>query len=513
MKATGNPNGIESTRTRSILPTFRTPRDPSRYSDGPRAGRLIARKTGKVTTRWQQYVLDVGLERIDGPGSPFAYSTIDVIVGRRCGKTISLMGVPLFRGMSGPVRLDNGTVIPFAAAHTAQNLIKARQRFMKDLVEPLQSSMSPSVWNAGHNLRSAIGDTSLTFDPSTTGKDYRLHRSSVIGVFAPTISAVRGDGLLHLGFDEILVFTARRGDELMAAARPTLATMRGHGQIWRASNVTMMNDRTTWLFAIRERGRENVRNGMTAGSAYFEFTIPEDADPADERVWWEYYPALGDGLIRPDELRADLVELGTGHFAAEYLGRWPGEVAVLSWSAIAEPDFEGARSTDPFPDDIPATLGVEIDPFGRSSSIVAATSDVVEVIDHRPGSDWVLERIRDLIDRAAFVAVDDYGPGHDLVGRLSDLPEVVAKLRPLRGPDVVAAAYTFEAGLREHSLRWVASDFHERLVLAAAAAERTPGRAWQFERRVGISQSPLIAASIARYVAAHDRPAPESQIF
>jgi hypothetical protein len=49
------------------------------------------------------------------------------------------MGVPLFRGMAGPVRLDNGMVVPFVAAHTAQNLIKARQRFMKDLVEPLQA--------------------------------------------------------------------------------------------------------------------------------------------------------------------------------------------------------------------------------------------------------------------------------------------------------------------------------------------------------------------------------------
>lgn len=499
--------------SKPILPTYRTHRSFDRYTDGPRAGRLIARKTGKVTSRWQQYVLDVGLERIDGPGSPFAYSTVDVIVGRRCGKTISLMGVPLFRGMNGPIKLDNGTVVPFSAAHTAQNLIKARQRFMKDLVEPLQNSMSPSVWQAGHNLRSAIGDTSLTFDPSTTGKDYRSNRASSIGVFAPTISAVRGDGLLHLGFDEILVFTARRGMELMAAARPTLATMRGHGQIWRASNVTMMNDSKTWLYEIRERGRANVAADSRLGSAYFEFTIPDDADPADEAIWWERYPALADGLIRPDELRADLAELGTGHFAAEYLGRWPGDVAFAEWTAISETDFDAARSTVPFPPDLPAVLGVEIDPFGRSSSIAAATGEVVEVIDHRPGSDWVADRVAELVPRVGVVVVDDYGPGHDLAARLADMPAVADKLRPLRSPDVIAACYTFEAGLREGSLRWIASDYHERLRLAAAAAERTPGRAWQFERRVAMSQTPLYACVLARYVAAHDRPEPDPAIF
>lgn len=496
-----------------LLPTYRTTRSPDRYTDGPRAGRLIARKTGKVTSRWQQYVLDVGLERVDGPGSPFAYSTVDVIVGRRCGKTISLMGVPLFRGMAGPVRFDNGTIVPFIAAHTAQNLIKARQRFMKDLVEPLQASMSPAVWSAGHNLRSAIGDTSLTFDPATTGKDWRNRRASVIGVFAPTISAVRGDGLLHLGFDEILVFTARRGAELMAGARPTLATMRGHGQIWRASNVTMMNDRTTWLYEIRERGRALIADDVRHGSAYFEFTIPDDADPTDERIWMDHYPALADGLIRPDELRGDLLELGIGHFGAEYLGRWPGEIAVQNWSAIAEADFTAGRSTDPFPDDVPAVLGVEIDPFGRSSSIAAATPDVVEIIDHRPASEWILDRVRDLASRAAIIVVDDYGPGHDLAQRLADIPEITTKLRPLRGPDVVAACYTFEAGLRERSIRWIASDFHERLRDAAAAAERTAGRAWQFERRVPISQTPLMAAVLARYAAAHERTDPEPEIF
>src|SRR6185312_11968459 len=158
----------------------------------------------------------------------------------------------------------------------------------------------------------------------------------------------------------------------------------------------------------------------THGSAYFEFTIPDDADPADEQVWWDHYPALADGLIRPDELRVDLTELGVGHFAAEYLGRWPGEVAILSWSAINEDDFEAGKTTVPFPKDAPAVLGVEIDPFGRSSSIAAATANVVEIIDHRPGSDWVLDRVRELAHRADIITVDDYGPGRDLAGRLTE---------------------------------------------------------------------------------------------
>jgi hypothetical protein len=500
-----------------ILPTWRTQRTPSRYSDGPLAGRLIARKTGKVTTRWQQYVLDVALERVDGPGSPWAYSTVDLIVGRRAGKTIVVMGVPLVRALMGPVTMDNGAWVPFTGAHTAQNLVKARQRFMKDLVEPYQASMSPEVWAAGQNLRAAIGDTSLTLDPAVNGKDWRSRRASSIQVFAPTLSAVRGDGLLHLGFDEVLVFTAQRGQELMAAARPTLASMRGHGQVWRTSNVTTLNDERTWLYALREKGRQAVQAGVTAGSAYFEFAIPEDEDPLDEETWWRYHPALGDNLLRPEELRVDLGELGPHHFAAEYLGRWPGRLAVQRWAAIMEADFEAAATTDPLPAELAATVAVDIDPFGRSATIAAAVTgpggDVVEVLDHRPGSEWVWDALTALAPMAATLAVDDYGPGHDLVARLAEVPAYAGKLLALRSPDVVAACYTFEAGLREGTLRWRASDYHQALRAAASAAERTPGRSWQWERRVSVTQTPLVAVTLARWGSAHRAVLQDSAIF
>jgi hypothetical protein len=426
------------------------------------------------------------------------------------------MGVPLFRALCPPVEFDNGRVVPFLGAHTAQNLVKARQRFMKDLVEPYRASLTtPGEWERRHQLRAAIGDTSLTIHP----RDYRMPGAASIQVFAPTISSVRGDGLLHLGFDEVLVFTNARGQELMAAARPTLAQMRGHGQLWRGSNVTRMNGPTTWLYQLREKGRQRIADGVTQGAAYFEFTIPDDADPADENNWWRYYPGLSDGLVRIDELRADFAPegLGLANAAAEYLGRWPGALSVSTWAAIAEADWTRQRTENPMPDRLPAVLGVEIDPFGRSASIAAAVhdeaGDLVEIIDHRPGDAWVPDRLREVAGRVEAVAVDDYGPGRDLLATLAEDPALAHKLVPLRGPDVVAACYGFEAGLRDGSLEWVASDYHAALSAAAQAAERTPGRSWQFERRVSVSQSALMAAVLARWVAAHRPVTPDSEIF
>lgn len=475
---------------------------------------MIAQRTGKTPTRWQQYVLDVGLERIDGPGSPWAYHTVDVIVGRRGGKTVTLMGVPLFRALCAPTILDNGMVRPFVGAHTAQNLVKARQRFMKDLVEPYRATLTPAQWQIAHNLRSAISETALTIHPHRF--DHPM--AATINVFAPTTSSVRGDGIMHLGFDEAMSFTNQRGEELMAAARPTLAEMRGYGQMWRTSNITRMNGPTSWLWAIKERGREAVESDSRSGVAYFEFSIPDDIDASDETVWPQYHPAINDGLLRIDELRADFQPdgLGLDNAAAEYLGRWPGAVVVRRWSALTEAAFmKAGADTSPMPEG-PAMLGVDIDPFGRSSTLAAAmpgAPDVVEVIDHRPGDAWVFDAV---VKRAASVtgiAIDDYGPGHDLLARLGELPNIAHKLVPIRSADFIAACYTLEAGIREGSVRWVPSDFHRRLIEAASAAERTAGRSWQWERRVGVSQSPLVAVTLARWAVTHRPVIADSQIF
>lgn len=495
----------------AILPTYRTARSPHRFTDGPRAGRLIARKLGRVTTRWQQYVLDVALERVDGPGSPFAYSNVDVIVGRRGGKTVTTMGVPLFRSLCGPVALDDGRVVPFIGAHTAQNLVKARQRFVKDLIEPYRANMTDAVWRAGHLFRQAIGDTSLTIDPAVAGKDWRAtSRASTIQVFAPTISAVRGDGLFHLTFDEFLVFTAAQGAAFMAAAGPTQAGLRGHGQIWRTSNVSILNDERTWLYVAREAGRAAVASGRTTGTAYFEFTIPDDVDPTDEAAWWDYYPALGDGLVRVDELRVDLERLGPDSFAAEYLGRWPGHVVVATWSAIAEPTWRAAGTDAEQPATAAAALGVDVDPFGRSSTIVAATAHpdvddgtLVEVLDHRPGSGWLEAEIRARAGDVAAIGIDDYGPGHELLVALEADPLIASKLVPTRSLDFVAACFAADRDLREARLAYRRSAHHQALTAAAAAAQRTPGKAWQWERRVAVTQTPLVAATLASWALGH----------
>lgn len=505
----------------SAEPTYATERTPERHSDGPAVGTAIARWLGRRPTRWQQAALDVALERVDGPGSPFAYDEIGVVVGRRCGKTVTTFGVPLARALAGPLLLPNGRRLPFKATHTAQNLTAARQRFTEDLVEPYRRRFSDEEWERGFDFKRAAAATTLAIDPRAGRgrKDLedavRRKLAAELRVLAPTPASARGAGVAHLTFDEALTYTRVRGMELMAAARPTMAEMHGHAQAWTVSNISNDTDSTKYLYAVREKGRAAVKAGRRDGICYIEFSLPPGEDPDDEASWWRHYPALGDGIVGIQQLRRDREEFGVATFTAEYLCRWPdeNETGVAGWLAIALDDWLAGGTEEPQPADATAVLGVDVDPFGRSSSIVAATARpgggaLVELIDHRPGSSWVPDRLLELADGVAAIGIDDYGPGHELADQLDELPVIADKLVKLRGQDFAAACYALDAGLRERLVSWRRSDYHETLTAAAAAAQRTPGRSWIWERRVSVSQTPVVAATVALWALGH-APSPQ----
>lgn len=466
---------------------------------------MIAQKIGRTLTPWQQDVIDVALERVDGPGSAWAYDQVVTIVGRRSGKTVTSLGVSLIRALAGTVNLANGRVMPFRAAHTAQNLTAARKRFMEDLVEPYKDRMNAETWGKAHRVFRNLANSSLTIDPD--GVNSFSKNASEIQVYAPTANSVRGDGLLHLTFDEALAFTLDEGAALMSASRPAMAEYGGHAQQWVTTNISAETDDSRWITGIRDMGRAAVAADRRTGIAYTEFSMPSDGDPADEALWWAHLPGLADGIIGIDHLRRDIEILGPGSFGAEYLGLWPGLSAVRAWGAIPATVWDAAAA----PRDENSTerpvlaFAVDIDPFGRSATIAAATSTpeggtVVEVIAHAPGSAWVVEALTERVAVApdAPVVIDDYGPGHDLLLTLDR--EAAMPLHPLTTRDAAAACYAFDQGIGAGTIKqWPNPDLRD----AVSAAARTTGRSWVYERRLDVPQTPLLACVLAAWGAAH----------
>lgn len=484
---------------REPQPTFETNRTPGRYTDGPMFRSLMGRFLHFHPKPYQAAVIDLALERIDGPGSPLAYDQVVWIVGRRCGKTVTALAAMLMRAMAGVIELPDGRTLPFYGAHTAQNLIAARKRFLKDLAYPFQSAMGIDNWRPAHDLQLNLASTTLTIDPH--GFNYRDPDASQVQVYAPTAGATRGEGMAHLTLDEALTFRLEDGESILASSRPTMTTYKGHAQQWIMSNISARTDTTDWITSLRDDGRAAVRAGRNTGMAYVEWSMPADGDPSDESLWWKHMPGLSAGLVRIEELRRELEVLKPARFGAEYLGLWPDQAGIAHWAAISSVAWERAAldpATDALDPEAPYRLGVDLDPLGRAATIVAATdgpdgSCALEVMAHGQGTAWVLDLLKQRGPGAVAVAVDDYGPGRDLIGRLArEAPDV--NVCALGTRDAAAACFAFDQALADGTARvWPNGDMTD----AAAAAIRTTGKAWTFERRVEVPQTPLMGAVLA----------------
>lgn len=508
-------------------PTYATPRSPERYSDGPTIGAGIETWQGRRPTPWQQAQLDVALERIDGPGSPFAFDEVIVVVGRRCGKTVTSFGVPLIRALAGPVLLPNGRRLPFRAVHVAQNISAAQQRFAEDLVAPYRRRFTDTGWAAAVRDLRSNGNTRLTIDPrrrKQIADAEKQQLASELRVLAPTGNSARGAGVFHRTYDEELTYSLERGQELTEAGRPTMAELGGHGQTWHVSNVSREIDRSRFLWHQRQKGRAAVAADRREGVCYVEFSLPPGVDPDDEREWWRYYPALGDGIVGIEQLRRDREEwdgLSPGAFAAEYLGRWPdeNETGQTGWHVIELEAWLAAKAGEgvQIPADAAAAIGVDIDPFGRSSSIVAAArvgpQVLVEVLEHRPGSDWLADEILRRAADVVAIGIDSHGSALSLLEQLRTFPVLAPLLVATSAADLSAACYQLDAGLREGLVSWLPTLHHDALSIAAAAAERTAGYAWYWERRVSRSQTPLVAATLAMRALTMRRQVPDPEIY
>lgn len=169
------------------------------------------------------------------------------------------------------------------------------------------------------------------------------------------------------------------------------------------------------------RVRERALLGMDDRLAYFEWSLdaekPDRVDPelaGDIEVWAATNPALGI-RITPEYIKAEREELGERGFAVERLGvgDWPdtsveaeSKIDMRVWKALGDPDAVAVGDE---------VLIFDVSPE-RDSGIVSVgvTADgrfLIEIVDSREGTAWVVERLEELSEERSVVAIgsDDKG--------------------------------------------------------------------------------------------------------
>ncbi|MFJ4692837.1 terminase large subunit domain-containing protein [Streptomyces sp. NPDC088766] len=473
-------------------PRWGTPRHPDRPSLGPKLWKVMA-KLGAPPMPWQKYVSDVALE-IDPATGLFAHREVGLSVSRQQGKTELCLGAQVHRALAWPRQ---------NVVYAAQTRGMARQRWEDEFWEKISGSDLAKL----ARIRKSNGNEAILWGRTR----------SRMGITANTEKAGHGPPL-DLGFiDEAF---AHEDDRLEQAFSPAMLT-RAMGQLWWASAGG--TTKSVWLNKKRENGRALIEALFAAlaedaaavrpRAAYFEWFAPEDMDRADPATWRATLPALGH-TVTEAIIAAELEKMDPAEFDRAYLNRTrkptpPSDpnVPKAKWPGLVDAASKPVASS--------VALAIDVSQDRKRAAISAASLRPdgkvhLEVVAHRPGTDWVVpavKRLHRLWNPVAVAVASSGAPAgsliDDLVAAGIEVPK--DKEHPARGDLAVMRAgdITEACGQMADAMNQGTVQHLDQVPLTAAvngARTRRNGDAWTLDRTSSLVDiSPLCAATFARW--------------
>ncbi len=418
---------------------------------------------------WQRHAVDLGLElvEVDGLLVP-AFRSVICTVMRQSGKSTLVFSIAGHRSTM-------WQTMPQRTIYTAQDGAAARKKLIEDAAPLYQGSAL--FKRLVRRVYRGVGYEGIDFVTESTIR--------IIGS-----SEAAGHGMTSTGLaivDESFADVDFRREQ---ALNPGMATVRD-AQTWNVS--TAGTDQSVFLRSKIESGRAMAEAGVTSGTAYIEYSIPDDADCDDPETWWSYMPALG-WTITQDVVAHERQGMPDGEWRRSFGNQWTSTdertIPFQVWEDAQDPAAEAAPA---------AALVVEVTPDRSSATIVAGSSGrVVEMVDQMPGTAWCVPRLVELHKRyGAPVVLDAAGPAGTLVPELESAGVPVVKLGTR---DVVSACGVFFDALADRTVT-VRRDVSLDLA-AASVNKRQVGDAWLWSRKsTETDVVPIMAASLAFYQA------------
>jgi hypothetical protein len=437
-------------------------------SAGPEAVELAA-DAGLLLDPWQQVTLEHALaEQSDGR---WAAGEVAEIVPRQNGKG----GVLEARELAGLFLLGEELLL-----HSAHEFKTAQEAFRR-VLGLIQNA--PDLDRLVMRVRTSHGEEGIEL---VTGQRLRfVARSGGSG------RGFSGDVVI---LDEAMILTA----EVMAALLPTLSA-RPNPQVWYTGSAPFADDRSAVLRRVCRRGRA----GKSARMVYLEWCAEYGVSLDDRRAWADANPGLGI-RISEDAIAMEREAMDDETFARERLGIWyEDEVESViprdTWERLADPK---SQMVDP------VAFAVDVTPERSSGAVAAAGRRAdgllhVEVIDHHPGTGWIVPRLADLVGRhkVSMVTLDQRAAAGALIPDIETQSAVARKFTPANTGDLVQACGGFYDDTVNNRLRHL--DQPELNVALFGARKRDVADAWAWHRKHStVDISPLVAATLARWAAA-----------
>ncbi len=430
----------------------------------------LAAQAGLVLDPWQQFVLEQSLgEQADGRWAAFE---VGVIVSRQNGKGAILEA----RELAGLFLFNERLIL-----HSAHEFKTAAEAFLRirRLVED-----NPDFEREVSRVRTAAGAEAIELK---SGQRLRF------------VARSNGSGRGFTGDLVILDEAYNLGDEAMAALLPTLSA-RPNPQVWYTS--TAGQETSVQLGRVRERGLA----GNDPSLAFFEWSVdPDRYDREDPAAVALANPGIGI-RISQEYVAKERAALAPTMFDRERLGvgDYPTDMSD-AWSVISKAGWDGLADNAAELED-PVAFGLAVHPEARNASIAVSGGRgdghvFVELVEYRPGTSWVKDRLVELDKQwdPCAIVVDAGSPAGSLIPELKN--EGLRIVEPRAREVAQSCAQLYDAVTDSKTLRHLGDVASQKPVRAAlAAAQKYPlGDSWRWDRRLPVDQSPLEAVTLAAW--------------
>lgn len=405
---------------------FATPRNPDRYSRGPRQAKFAKVWYGREFMPHQQLIADVGGE-LQPNGLPY-YTLIVTTMQRRGGKTDLDMAIASERCFTVP-RFQS-----WACAQTGKD---SRDAFLKFTDTTLAETPLSKVVRT----RRGNGHEDMTFPNSS------IHRPH-----PPTEESLHGKDSDRNSVDEGWAHSEEEGKLLMQAIAPTQLTRPGaQTWIWSAGGTAA----STWLAGLVAKGRAGATaielgDGPPIRMAYFELGVPDDLDVTDVEAVAHYHPAFG-YTINLEAFFALREQMPDDNDWARAAGnRWTevigGVISAAHWRAVRD-------NVPPIPAGVPVGYGASRSEDG-SQVVIAVAGEledgrvVVEILDVLPTAHRSAEYVSGWASDGG-LAIYPSGGSSKL---RADLEDIDRELVPMKIGEAIAACATVEDSLEPRAI-------------------------------------------------------------
>lgn len=438
----------------------------------------LAAVAGRDLDPEQKLVVDADLSY--GPGGQWVALEEAIVESRQNGKTTNVV-LPV-------VLFDLFMLPPDRIVWTAHLFKTARDAF-DDFCVCIETT--PELSRRVKKISYANGEEAI-----------ELHSGASLEFLARSKGGGRGLGGKRVVMDEALYLASLT----MAALLPVLSA-RPNPQVMYASSAGVAT--SDHLRGLRDRGRA----GGDPSLIYAEWCSPEggcrDGDECDHTLdregcalddednWRGANHSL-DRRISREYVRNERRALARTplEFARERCGWWDKPAAKAE--LIIPLDIWTGQLLDATPEGQPAGFAIDMTPDRAWTSIGVFSDDVVDLVEHRRGSDWLVEACEKLWDRHRVpFAVDPRGPAGNEIEALKNAG--IEVLEPTTEQLVRACADFLDAVVDEQRLRHTGRP--ELDIAIEGAKKRNIGDGFAWDRKHGAVISPLYAVTLARWAA------------